>query len=120
MFEYTQQARPRYATTGMAIRPEPGDMYIFPAYLKHWVYPYKSDCVRVSVSGNVIDGVYSPVLPLKGIESPMGLFVLGSRKTLKRSNVNDGTLPARSGNVTSSKVIVTVLPFDEHILLPPE
>ena len=33
-------------------------MYIFPAYLKHWVYPYKSDCVRVSVSGNVIDGVY--------------------------------------------------------------
>ena len=37
--------------------PEELDMYIFPAYLKHWVYPYKSDCIRVSVSGNVIDGL---------------------------------------------------------------
>jgi hypothetical protein len=32
--------------------PEEGDMYIFPAWLKHWVAPYKSDCTRISVSGN--------------------------------------------------------------------
>ena len=35
--------------------PEEGDMFIFPALLKHWVMPFHSDCVRVSVSGNVHD-----------------------------------------------------------------
>ena len=35
--------------------PEENDMFIFPAWLKHWVMPYHSDCVRVSVSGNVHD-----------------------------------------------------------------
>ena len=30
-------------------------MFIFPAWLKHWVSPFQSDCVRVSVSGNVHD-----------------------------------------------------------------
>jgi len=32
-------------------------MYVFPAWVKHWVYPYKSDCTRISVSGNVIDSM---------------------------------------------------------------
>ena len=32
--------------------PKKGDLYIFPALLKHWVCPYKSDFERVSVSGN--------------------------------------------------------------------
>ena len=31
------------------------DMFIFPAWLKHWVSPFKSDCTRISVSGNVYD-----------------------------------------------------------------
>ena len=35
--------------------PEEGDMFIFPAWMKHWVSPFKSNCVRVSVSGNVHD-----------------------------------------------------------------
>ena len=35
--------------------PEEGDMFVFPAWLKHWVSPFKSDCVRISVSGNVHD-----------------------------------------------------------------
>ena len=35
--------------------PKEGDMFIFPAWLKHWVMPFHSDCVRVSVSGNVHD-----------------------------------------------------------------
>ena len=30
-------------------------MFIFPAWLKHWVCPFKSDCTRISVSGNVYD-----------------------------------------------------------------
>ena len=38
-------------------------MYIFPAWLKHWVAPYKSDCIRISVSGNVHDSA-----PLNNIE----------------------------------------------------
>ena len=32
-------------------------MFIFPAGLKHWVFPFKSDCTRVSVSGNVGDSI---------------------------------------------------------------
>tara|TARA_R100001594_G_scaffold70024_2_gene104336 strand:- start:37 stop:699 length:663 start_codon:yes stop_codon:yes gene_type:complete len=34
--------------------PKTGDLYIFPATLKHWVFPFKSKVERVSVSGNVL------------------------------------------------------------------
>ena len=40
-----------------SVFPQEGDMFIFPAWLKHWVYPFKSDCTRISVSGNVLDSV---------------------------------------------------------------
>jgi len=53
MFEFTQQAKPKWAQTGQAVKPQTGDMYIFPALLQHWVVPYKSKCTRVSVSGNL-------------------------------------------------------------------
>ena len=43
---------PRDAITYMSFMPEEKDMHIFPAWLNHWVAPYKSDCTRVSVSGN--------------------------------------------------------------------
>ena len=46
---------PRDAVTYMSYFPQENDMFIFPAWLKHWVSPYKSDVVRVSVSGNVHD-----------------------------------------------------------------
>ena len=39
----------------MSFPPEEGDMFIFPAWLKHWVAPYKSNCTRISVSGNFHD-----------------------------------------------------------------
>ena len=52
-FEYGTTSRPTWATTGHAIKPETGMMYIFPALLQHWVVPYKSKCTRVSVSGNL-------------------------------------------------------------------
>ena len=32
--------------------PEERDLFVFPAKLRHTVMPFKSDCVRVSVSGN--------------------------------------------------------------------
>ena len=34
--------------------PKSGDLYIFPATLKHWVFPFRSKVERVSVSGNVL------------------------------------------------------------------
>ena len=34
--------------------PMTGDIYIFPAMLKHYVFPFKSAVTRVSVSGNIM------------------------------------------------------------------
>ena len=55
---------PRDCVTYQSFMPEENDMYIFPAWLKHWVAPYKSDCILISVSGNVHDSA-----PLNNIES---------------------------------------------------
>ncbi len=46
---------PRDCVAYQTFFPEEGDMFIFPAWLKHWVAPFQSDCVRISVSGNVHD-----------------------------------------------------------------
>ena len=32
-------------------------MWIFPSWLKHYVYPFKSKVERISVSGNITDNV---------------------------------------------------------------
>ena len=53
MFEYTQQARPKWSTTGVGIFPKTGEFYMFPALLAHWVVPFKSKVTRISVSGNI-------------------------------------------------------------------
>ena len=41
--------------TYMSYFPQERDMFIFPAWLKHWVSPFHSDCTRISVSGNIHD-----------------------------------------------------------------
>ena len=46
---------PRDCVTYQSFFPEEGEMFIFPAWLKHWVAPFKSDCTRISVSGNFHD-----------------------------------------------------------------
>ena len=46
---------PRDAITYMSFMPEENDCFVFPAWLKHWVAPYKSNCTRISVSGNFHD-----------------------------------------------------------------
>tara|TARA_R110002020_G_scaffold98125_1_gene233798 strand:- start:624 stop:1223 length:600 start_codon:yes stop_codon:yes gene_type:complete len=33
--------------------PKEGDLFIFPSNLEHWVYPFKSNVERISVSGNL-------------------------------------------------------------------
>ena len=53
----------RDCVTYMSHFPEVGDMFIFPAWLKHWVAPYKSKCVRTSVSGNVHDSAPLNAIP---------------------------------------------------------
>ena len=54
----------RDCVTYMSYFPEELDMFIFPAWLKHWVSPFKSDCTRISVSGNVHDSA-----PLNNIKN---------------------------------------------------
>ena len=39
--------------TKHAFFPQNNDIFIFPAKLKHMVSPFKSDCERISVSGNL-------------------------------------------------------------------
>jgi uncharacterized protein (TIGR02466 family) len=46
---------PRDCITYMSFMPEENDMFIFPAWLKHYVAPYKSNVTRISTSGNVHD-----------------------------------------------------------------
>ena len=53
----------RRAITYISEVPQTGDMFIFPAWLKHWVSPFRSDVTRISVSGNVHDKVSISVLP---------------------------------------------------------
>ena len=59
----------RDCVTYQSYFPKEGDMFIFPASLKHWVFPFKSDCVRISVSGNVNDSIkYKDLKKLKEIK----------------------------------------------------
>ena len=53
--------------TNNSFFPEEGEMFIFPAWLKHWVYPYKSNAIRVSVSGNIVDSLELKYMSEKGI-----------------------------------------------------
>ena len=47
----------RQAITYQAHFPEEKDLFIFPALLKHYVAPFKSDVERISVSGNLASKV---------------------------------------------------------------
>ena len=40
---------PRDAVTYKSYFPKEGDMFRFPAWLKHWVSEFNSDCVRVII-----------------------------------------------------------------------
>jgi len=53
LFNFTQNARPMWATTERYFRPRTGDLLIFPTLLTHSVCPFKSKVQRISVSGNL-------------------------------------------------------------------
>ncbi len=43
------------------VKPEKGDFWIFPAWMNHYVYPFKSGGQRISMSGNIhmcLEGSY--------------------------------------------------------------
>ena len=47
----------RQAITYQCVKPKNRDMFIFPAWIKHWVAPFYSDVTRISVSGNITNSV---------------------------------------------------------------
>ena len=47
----------RQAITYQSVKPKNRDMFIFPAWIKHWVAPFYSDVTRISVSGNITNSV---------------------------------------------------------------
>ena len=47
----------RQAITYQAHFPEEKDLFIFPAWIKHYVAPFYSDVTRISVSGNISNSV---------------------------------------------------------------
>ena len=51
--EHSYKYSPSWTIINHNRHPKKGDLYIFPALLKHWVAPYKSNFERVSVSGNL-------------------------------------------------------------------
>ena len=50
-FEYGQHID--FSIGAFSKLPEVGDIFIFPAWLTHYVFPFKSDVERISVSGNI-------------------------------------------------------------------
>ena len=47
----------RQAITYQSVKPQERDIFIFPAWIKHYVAPFYSDVTRISVSGNVANSV---------------------------------------------------------------
>jgi len=44
----------RLGIDGVDHMPQTGDLFIFPANLQHWVFPFKSKIERPSLSGNIL------------------------------------------------------------------
>ena len=47
----------RQSITYQSVKPEDRDIFIFPAWIKHYVAPFYSDVTRISVSGNISTSV---------------------------------------------------------------
>ena len=45
-------ASKRDCINSVNVMPQTGDFLIFPTRLTHWVFPFKSNVTRISVSGN--------------------------------------------------------------------
>ena len=47
----------RQSITYQSVKPDERDIFIFPAWIKHYVAPFYSDVTRISVSGNISNSV---------------------------------------------------------------
>ena len=47
----------RQSITYQSVKPKERDIFIFPAWIKHYVAPFYSDVTRITVSGNIMDSV---------------------------------------------------------------
>jgi hypothetical protein len=47
----------RQSITYQSVKPTERDIFIFPAWIKHYVAPFYSDVTRISVSGNISNSV---------------------------------------------------------------
>jgi hypothetical protein len=50
-FDYGEEGK--FITSTYSVFPKQNDFYMFPATLKHCVFPYTSKCSRISVSANI-------------------------------------------------------------------
>ena len=48
----------RQSITYQSVKPKDRDIFIFPAWIKHYVAPFYSDVTRISVSGNISNSVF--------------------------------------------------------------
>ena len=48
----------RQSITYQSVKPTERDIFIFPAWIKHYVAPFYSDVTRISVSGNISNSVF--------------------------------------------------------------
>ena len=53
MIEFDYGADLPFNISSFSYLPDVGDLFIFPAWLKHHVFAFKSDVERISVSGNI-------------------------------------------------------------------
>jgi len=68
---FTYGDGPKEYITYQSYFPEERDIFIFPSSLTHYVCPFKSNCERVSVSGNVLTD-----LPLHAAPPDMNISVV--------------------------------------------
>ena len=56
----------RQSITYQSVKPDERDIFIFPAWIKHYVAPFYSDVTRISVSGNISNSVLlNQIKPVK-------------------------------------------------------
>ena len=55
MLEFVYGSRTFMSNGSYKVTPKTGQMYIFPADLKHCVYPFTSDVTRITMSFNIFD-----------------------------------------------------------------
>jgi len=51
--QFTYGEDRNHCVTSINLFPKEGDFFIFPSNLRHVVYPFKSNCTRVSMSANI-------------------------------------------------------------------